>query len=52
MTIDVDEGKKAEEQSRFLAQLQASLKVIRSSFIHEGEAAGRSRVPSIGRNHI
>jgi len=28
MTIDVDEGKKAEEQSRFLAQLQASLNVI------------------------
>src|SRR5258708_29693626 len=28
MTVDVDEGKKAEEQSRFLAQLQASLNVI------------------------
>jgi PAS domain S-box-containing protein len=28
MTIDVDEDKKAEEQSRFLAQLQASLNVI------------------------
>jgi PAS domain S-box-containing protein len=28
MTIDVDEGNKAEEQSRFLAQLQASLNVI------------------------
>jgi PAS domain-containing protein len=28
MTIGVDEGKKAEEQSRFLAQLQASLNVI------------------------
>jgi PAS domain S-box-containing protein len=28
MTIDVDEGKRAEEQSRFLAQLQASLNVI------------------------
>jgi PAS domain S-box-containing protein len=26
--VDVDEGKKAEEQSRFLAQLQASLNVI------------------------
>jgi PAS domain S-box-containing protein len=28
MTVDVDEGKKAEEQSRFLAQLQAILNVI------------------------
>src|SRR5216684_6105529 len=28
MTVDVDEGKKAEEQSRFLAQLQATLTVI------------------------
>src|SRR6266566_3118084 len=28
MTVDVDEGKKAEEQSIFLAQLQASLNVI------------------------
>ncbi|HWO27192.1 MAG TPA: ATP-binding protein [Candidatus Acidoferrum sp.] len=28
MTIGVEEGKKAEEQSRFLAQLQASLNVI------------------------
>src|ERR1700754_2684580 len=28
MTTDVDEGKKAEEQSRFLAQLQATLNVI------------------------
>ena len=28
MTVDVDEGKKAEEQSRFLAQLQATLNVI------------------------
>src|SRR5712692_1590218 len=28
MTIDVDEGNKAEEQSRFLAQLRASLNVI------------------------
>src|SRR6266481_5992791 len=28
MTVDVDEGKKAEEQSRFLAQLQATLSVI------------------------
>ena len=28
MTVDVDESKKAEEQSRFLAQLQASLNVI------------------------
>jgi PAS domain S-box-containing protein len=28
MTVDVDEGKKAEEQSGFLAQLQASLSVI------------------------
>src|SRR5260370_34415313 len=28
MTIDVDEGKKAKEQSRFLAQLQANLNVI------------------------
>src|SRR6266850_4516381 len=28
MTFDVDEGKKAEEQSRFLAQLRASLNVI------------------------
>src|SRR5208282_6277438 len=27
-------------------------KVIGSSFIHEGEAAGRSRVPGISRNHI
>src|SRR6266404_7948777 len=27
-------------------------KVFCSSFIHEGEAAGRSRVPSIRRNHI
>jgi PAS domain S-box-containing protein len=28
MTIDVDEGKQAEEQSRFLVQLQATLNVI------------------------
>src|SRR6266576_4240585 len=28
MTVDVDEGKKAEEQSRFLAQLRATLNVI------------------------
>ena len=28
MTVDVDEGKKAEEQSRFLAQLRAILNVI------------------------
>jgi PAS domain S-box-containing protein len=28
MTVDVDEGKKAEEQSRFLAQLQAILNVL------------------------
>ena len=28
MTVDVDEGRKAEEQSRFLAQLQTSLNVI------------------------
>ena len=28
MTVDVDEGKKAEEQSRFLAQLQATLNVL------------------------
>src|SRR6266481_6376518 len=28
MTVDVDEGKKAEEQSRFLAQLQANLNVL------------------------
>src|SRR6266481_482109 len=28
MTFDVDEGKKAEEQSRFLAQLRATLNVI------------------------
>jgi len=28
MTVDVDEGKEAEEQSRFLAQLQATLNVI------------------------
>jgi PAS domain S-box-containing protein len=28
MSVDVDEGKKAEEQSRFLAQLQANLNVI------------------------
>ena len=28
MTVDVDQGKKAEEQSKFLAQLQASLNVI------------------------
>ena len=28
MTVDVDEGKKAEEQSGFLAQLQATLNVI------------------------
>jgi PAS domain S-box-containing protein len=28
MTVDLDEGKKAEEQSRFLAQLQATLNVI------------------------
>jgi PAS domain-containing protein len=28
MTIDVDEGKKAEEQSKFFAQLQATLNVI------------------------
>jgi PAS domain S-box-containing protein len=28
MTVDVDEGKKAEEQSRFLAQLQATLNMI------------------------
>ena len=28
MTIDVDEGNKAEEQSRILAQLQASLNVL------------------------
>src|ERR1700752_4420466 len=27
-------------------------KVIRSSFIHEGEPAGRSRVPGIRRNHV
>ena|SRR6516225_1255208 len=27
-------------------------KVIRSSFIHEGEPAGRSRVPGIRGNHI
>jgi PAS domain-containing protein len=27
-TVDLDEGKKAEEQSRFLAQLQATLNVI------------------------
>jgi PAS domain S-box-containing protein len=28
MSVDVDEGKKAEEQSRFVAQLQANLNVI------------------------
>src|SRR6266481_2332138 len=28
MTVDVDEGKKAQEQSRFLAELRASLNVI------------------------
>src|SRR6266481_7022918 len=28
MTVDVDEGEKAEEQSRFLAQLRATLNVI------------------------
>src|SRR4029077_10379782 len=28
MTVDLDEGKKAEEQPRFAAQLQATLKVI------------------------
>src|SRR3954471_22568511 len=28
MTVDVDEGKKAEEQARFLAQLQAILNVL------------------------
>src|SRR6266404_9263322 len=28
MTVDLDEGKKAEKQSRFLAQLQATLNVI------------------------
>src|SRR6476659_7198548 len=28
MTVDIHEGKKAEEQSRFLAQLQATLNVI------------------------
>src|SRR5882757_5228565 len=28
MTVDVDEGKKAEEQSKFLAQLQAILNVL------------------------
>src|SRR4051794_20033755 len=28
MTIDVDEGRKAEEPSKFLAQLQATLNVI------------------------
>ena len=28
MTVDVDEGKKAEEESRFLAQLQAILNVL------------------------
>src|SRR6266853_4512132 len=28
MTVDVDEGKKAEEQSKFLAQLRATLNVI------------------------
>src|SRR6266404_356541 len=28
MTVDVDEGKKAEEQSRFLAQLRATLNVM------------------------
>ena len=28
MTVDVDEGKKAEEQSRFLAQLQVTLNVM------------------------
>src|SRR3954453_6493270 len=44
MTVDVDEGKKAEEQSRFLAQLQASLNVIRAYTWYAAPSGGLSFV--------
>jgi PAS domain S-box-containing protein len=44
MTIGVEEGKKAEEQSRFLAQLQASLNVIPAYTWYAAPSGGLSFV--------
>src|ERR1700760_4614677 len=40
MTVDVDEGKKAEERSKFLAQLQATLNVIPAYTWYAAPAGG------------
>src|SRR5713101_7080335 len=52
MTVDVDEGKKAEEQSRFLAQLQATLNVIPAYAWYAAPSGGLTFVNQRTANYL
>jgi len=52
MTVDVDEGKKAEEQSKFLAQLQATLNVIPAQAWYAAPSGGLTFVNKRSANYL